>query len=444
MIGNLRSRNLNTLKHPISGKWEARCAGVSLLEVLVSITLAMVMLSSVWSLTSILTRRFESHLNISETNQMLRSLHQQLSHDFNSLMRQQSAAVKTSPLESNASLVSSSTDSFASSSVVTGSESQSPMISESFPSERLNQPIAPSDAFRQVDEFGQEFGVENFASAAPLTTLRGNPDQMTLIVFTDPVDLMLQGIRRQRLSESDDRQSGNQQTKRIAFKKIRYFGMPASRDLLSGDNDFDADYGMESSLMDSPSASASFPESKLLSRVLTREETDQRLEDQRQPPRIDSVSQITHFRFSYFDGFAWRSSWNSDQERQLPQAIKVDFNLTQPKRSQRSTEYDGGGSDGFDTDRFDTDGNASERSQYPSGDEWEMESDDANLADSNDFDASQKVYQHTFIFCIGPTQNRPAGSGATDRSRSSASGSDPSQQSTWESLPGGFDDWNRQ
>ena len=52
-------------------------------------------------------------------------------------------------------------------------------------------------------------------------------------------------------------------------------------------------------------------------------------------PPSDFVPEVSRLRFRYFDGRAWRSRWDSRQQKKLPAAIEIAFELEDPEKRQR-------------------------------------------------------------------------------------------------------------
>ncbi len=55
----------------------------------------------------------------------------------------------------------------------------------------------------------------------------------------------------------------------------------------------------------------------------------------------DAVPEVVRLEFRYFDGAAWRSSWNSQSEGRLPVAMELRFELKKPEPLKASTSGDG-------------------------------------------------------------------------------------------------------
>lgn len=388
--------------------------GVSLLEVLVSITLAMVILSSIWSLTTILNRRFESHLQIAESSQIVRSLHQQWTSDFNSLIRHE-------PIDSTITQ-------FIPDEPREGLEIQN-RFPVALPGLFIPPPMwnnfsnVPSD---RSDEgsFENGFGYEN-----TVPVFQGGPTQMTLIVFPNPIDLLLEQMERQQAEETSLQTGESSVSRRKGFKRIRYYPTPFN-ELEESEFDFRDSYDL------SDDGVPALGSDDTIRFVLTREEADfewglfagqeesgfgttddfpsardfssfnqsalETLPRSAKSSQQDSIAEVSEYRFAYFDGYVWRSTWNSEIERQLPQAIRVDFNLTKlPMKSNSITRESNSQRYSFDS--------------APAFDEPESLSgfnragmDDDSLAydDSKRLDSSENLFEHSFLFGIGAIKNK--------------------------------------
>lgn len=421
-----------------SGRTASLKRGVSLLEVLVSITLAMVILSSVWSLTAILNRRFESHLQIAESSQIVRSLHQQWTSDFNNLIRHQpidSTTTQMFPAEPKRGL-----------------EIQD-RFPVGLPGLYIPPPIwnnlsnFPSDPLDD-DPFSNGSGHE---STVPV--LQGGPKQMTLIVFLNPTDLLLQQMVRQQADEISLQTSEPSANRLKRFKRIRYFPTPFN-ELEESEFDFRDSFELGDDKV------SGFGNEDTIRFVLTREEADFKWgysvgQDEsnfvsindfssardlsslnhssaEKPPlsadsrHQDAIAEVSDYRFAYFDGYVWRSTWNSEIERQLPQAIRVDFNLTKwPVKSNSKT-----GERNLQQDSLDSDLAFDATESLPGFNRADLDGDSPAHDESNRYDSSENLFQHSFIFGIGAVKNKRPASSQSNGNREARSSSNPLMDSS--------------
>jgi len=358
--------------------------GVSLLEVLISITLTMVLLTSIWSLTDTLSRRFESQLRQAETNQMIRSLQQQLSRDFSNL------------------LGNSISDHPSSLSVVSNSE-QTSNFQE--PTTELTTPANP--AWPAVS-----------APLSAVTALQGTSTGLTMLIFTDPIDLAIDSAVNEPLKSLPSSDSEISVDRISLIRQVRYRGISSQLT----DPSADAQDSWEHDLED-------FATMNPVPQLIAREESEfhpLRASPLRDPfgeitpsgqitPSGDSLSpafergddwdeehsmdtwiqqevipEIQDYRFSYFDGHQWRSSWNSQLDRGLPQAIRFDFNLQQMKKTSRVPQRNESslGQEAFNLGLSDNLQDSEERESRST----------ADLHAMTDF-------EYSFIFSIGPSKN---------------------------------------
>lgn len=60
-------------------------------------------------------------------------------------------------------------------------------------------------------------------------------------------------------------------------------------------------------------------------------------------PSFDLIPEVVGCRFQYFDGTKWESSWNSDQKKELPVAIRIRLKLATPENLEKLARLTGSG-----------------------------------------------------------------------------------------------------
>jgi Tfp pilus assembly protein PilV len=368
--------------------------GVSLLEILISITLTMVLLTSIWSLADLLGRRFESQLQQAEANQILRSLEQQLSQDLANLM-------------SDAIAVHQLADPMP---AVTRPAADSPETATGISGTVLSDSSAYS-----ANSAGWLNGT---ISPAAIPSLRGSDRQLEILVFTDPLELSMNQLLRDLRESSPTDAEVLTHNPTPLIRLVRYRGVlpPASGgreddfdlwtdevESLLPENSSAESLAREETPFDSAEpvlATSQFPESLPPS---TSSAARSRLgsadmgnsESNRADPRQrESIPEIQDYRFSYFDGFQWRSSWNSHLDRGLPQAIRLEFNLQKPNSATGDRKL------AANREREPFSRNLSRADQRD-----RLSSDRAETNRSEEDDNGRNELEHSLIFVFGPSKN---------------------------------------
>lgn len=284
--------------------------GISLLEVIVAMALATVLLGSVWTLFQILTKRQLVELDRAETNQLMRSLHQRLTRDFNNL-----PAIDVRPRASSPAAVAL----------------------DQFPGGRLPWP------YTVLESPGSE--------TLRLTVLRGDRYQLTLGQFVEPADWDTQEepdreADRDRLSKRDLQSTPPMMLKRVHYSLPRWpQADPAMVGTGEGFSEIDEDQDAESQ-----GRVTEFSREETSMGPTQLQTTDADWQDptgwvnngdsswpsfQQADPNeesepaanerqiVESVSDVKAAVWSYFDGQRWRRQWDSDLEQRLPVAIRL-------------------------------------------------------------------------------------------------------------------------
>lgn len=402
-------------------KIRGRHQGVSLLEILVSITLTMVLLTSIWSLTDLLGRRFESQLQKAEANQVIRSLEQQLSRDLANLMNDSIAVnqpIGPIPASSRPLADAGITAKENSPQILSDRSAATPSTSAYWP---------PSEGWQQLA-----------TSRASITTLQGSSRQLEILVFTDPLDLKINQLLREPAETLPADGVSSSISPLSLIRRIRYRGIPQPA-VDSGAEAFDS--GSDDGV--------NFPGERSSAEALAREDSPfdpgeslqtasefpERLtpkssvgsgdgpRDEQDPESIQAnrsdwerIPEIQDYRFSYFDGFQWRASWNSQLDRGLPQALRLEFNLRKIKSNTRNRTRD--------RESFATTSSAVDQWTNPLSDRQRSGRRDDEIADS-------VAFEHSLIFALGPSSNPDSsldrsGLGEGDRNRVTPDGNSTS------------------
>lgn len=299
--------------------------GVSLLEIMVAMTLAIVMMGAIWSLANLLTRRHEGQIRLAEQGQITRSLHQRLTQDLNSL--------------------------------VTWDIQSAPTPVPEFSDGEMHLPAFP---FYLLDNLHAAEVLQSSASA----TLTGTETELSLQVYIDPFEIAWQMYQEDdqefaRDEVVDDGSLRPSFTRRVRYSLVR----PPSRENAAGNDSTKLDWEQLSEESGQPQAG------------FTREEWDNPADrsalerrgegldtsfdkstvaDSRRSPniyekndsepsagyRVERIEEIAEAQFRYFDGRRWRRRWDSLQDGRLPHAILFQFSFAQRKSRHEDQEFE--------------------------------------------------------------------------------------------------------
>ena len=306
-----------------SRRISSRRPGFSLLELVVAMALGMVLLSAIWAMFGIFTKRQEIDRSRTETTQLVRGLHQILSRDLGNIVPQASEALATKI------------------------ESEAPAFSYSvFP---LQIPI---DLIKPA-------GTEEDDAATG--SLVGTKSQLKILTFND-------GTGEEHFAtESNSTANQRAHNRRIVvdwpFKTVEYrFESPvakqAARDISRESEAIEDDVSGNAGMSRRETFTGSHADNSAnlvatTGRQGAEDDLDSR-DDARMTkgkplqlaPRVqeqlvseETVSEISNLVFAYYDGSRWQDEWNSRESGALPTAIRVRFSVRREKRS-RSAEIE--------------------------------------------------------------------------------------------------------
>ncbi len=291
-----------------------------MLEIIVAITLAMVMLGAVWSLASLLSKRYDAQLRLAEQNQITRSIQQRLLQDLNSIVY-----LNQEPTWST--------------------ETSRKDVNNFFPLPNLFWPerLLESDLSKP--------------SMAPAVT--GNETELTFSIHTDSWEIAWNEYQRQTRTLAGDSSEMFLSPAPSLVRRVRYAlvrAEPSPESPAAGLDDADPNEGED----DPPLIGLTREEWEETAnaatwnrdstgdddRALVETETSRSKtavgEANRQIERpaihrLERIEEIANLRFRYFDGERWHRSWDSLQEGRLPCAILFQFSFV-PKKSKSLKE----------------------------------------------------------------------------------------------------------
>lgn len=291
--------------------------GVSLLEVIVAITLAMVMLGAVWSLASLLTKRYEAQLRLAEQNQITRSIQQRLLQDLNSIVY----------------------------------SNQEPNWSTETSSKDVNNFFALPNLF-----WPERLLESDFSKPSVVPALTGDATELTFSVHTDSWEIAWSEYQQQARMLAGDSSARSPMPTPSMVRRVRYALVraeplarsPTARLGADDPNEEEVDPPLigltREEWEETPHAATQNRESAgNADRVLEKtrdqfaDDEENRQMDRPATHRLERIEEIENLRFHYFDGERWHRSWDSLQEGRLPCAILFQFSFA-PKKSKSSEQ----------------------------------------------------------------------------------------------------------
>ena len=324
--------------------------GFTLLEVVIASVLTALLLAGLWSLLGIYSGLYEKGQSKTQHAQLVRSLQKQLADDllsvsFAAVEKPPLPASNPSPGESNAETGTSmaphatnTDDRSAAADQYVGSGTRNAGSGS-----RTTEP-SPADPVASVTY--QPASPDIGSTAAPQRVgLVGTQNSLVLDVIV-PVDPYVYAST-ERIESSDAVASAPTRVPELQRISYTFHGPdlldPASPNsgLVRRQQKWEEAYAVGS-----PSARQGVPQLRPSADVdvadfspwttVDERPVDDRRSSQTDEPRADMVDQpidripeVVDFQLRYFDGFAWRSQWNSRREKSLPVAVQVQFDLKQ-------------------------------------------------------------------------------------------------------------------
>jgi prepilin-type N-terminal cleavage/methylation domain-containing protein len=327
-----------------------RCAGFSLLEVIVAMALATVLLGSVWSLFQILTRRQAIEHRQAESNQLIRSLHQRFTRDLNNLPAIDRRVASPLP----PAIDQDSTNGGSLFWPFSFFDGQTPeILSTSAAVLRGDQSTLTLAQFVEPIEW-EHFHATTVESNQPASARR-SPPLLKEVVYYLPRWPMSEDNRESDSLEShldsesqslDDNDFGDEEPARPTL--VREETLPnglsssAIQSAVSGTTE-------EDEFADQQSTRPGMPNQEFL---------EQDLQENGATVQRETLEDISVAAFAYFDGMHWRKTWDTDLEQRLPVAIRFrwrqsalpttessdssgDFGTTMPPEELKRAESEG-------------------------------------------------------------------------------------------------------
>ncbi len=281
-------------------------AGLSLLELLVALTLGSVLLSAVWAMFSIFSRRLESDTFKAEETQLLRGVHQILSRDLGNVLPQSDVSIERGI------------------SIVPGTPQFSPQLS------------------------GLAIEMATRKGSGPRASFVGTPDRLVLQLFDDDPDLLALIEPISQLGESKKGEPIHHHSSKIVI--YSWQGSQKGRIGLDGPNDPPIFFPRKTAEPLKPGLSrkeaysqvepgndasepGSFSRTMSPTPRLSKPYPGFYSNSAPVPARKDivisdeTIPEITRLDFAYYDGRLWRSNWNSRDGGNLPIAVRVRFDV---------------------------------------------------------------------------------------------------------------------
>ncbi len=290
--------------------------GFSVLELVVTMTIGLVLMSAIWTMFNIFTKRQEVDRIQTERSQLIRGLHQLLSRDMANIVPQNSGS-----------------------------------ITRGATSDRATSAVSPFS-------LPIPFGIDLLGSASDeVGSFVGSDRQMQILVFvdgvaTEPSDESIEsakGFSASRSASVDwpfrsivyrwEPAIAQTEMRSAHAKSLSLPGNLAGKSGLSRRETFYASRSEPSSEVkrDShkPGSAAGFGFQLGTSGISQQaaEPTEEQLICE------ETVTEFSDAAFEYFDGSDWRESWDSRETGSLPAAIRVSFNLRIEKIARPSSRF---------------------------------------------------------------------------------------------------------
>ena len=317
----------------------------TLVELMIAIVLLSVLMVVTWGLLDVFRNQFERNQVRVERWQIVRSVHERIASDL------QSCAVEP-PSESRTEKRTSS-GSQSSGSQSSDSQSSDSQSSDSFPRYSSTDERSPSESLMSLspeDSFGQgRLGdVDNGGPRqwlVPVVGVEGDSNSLVLDVFAPrPRDVNWQDPNRPIVRDSIRRVVYSYRSTRDAALADGVPGLLrcelTRREILALKHFASSSLSLEPVLRElrvpwipepkalgvgQPDNSNDEAELSFRDDVRMRDFVGRDFDQ-----RIDYLPEIRKFRLRYFDGVFWTSSWSSKQQKQIPVAVELSFDLEDP------------------------------------------------------------------------------------------------------------------
>ena len=307
----------------------------TLLELMIAIVLLSVLMVATWGLLDVFRNQFERNQVRVERWQIVRSVHERIASDL------QSCAVEPPPEPPEEKETSSDSQS---------SDSQSSDGSARFLSTDERSPLEPPMSLSVEDSFGQKqlSDVDNGGPTkwlVPVVGVEGNSNSLVLDIFAPrPRNVNWQDPNRPIVRDSIRRVIYSYRSTRDAMLSDGVPGLLrcelTRREILALKHFASSSLSLEPVLREL--RVPWIPEPQAL-RVGQRDDSNEEAglsfrDDVRMrdfvgrdfDQRVDYLPEIRKFRLRYFDGIFWTNSWSSDQQKQIPVAVELSFDLEDP------------------------------------------------------------------------------------------------------------------